>query len=122
MRPYFDDFGQPRVEIEVRGSQARVRVAALLDTGFDGELSLPIGIAIQLGLELRDVIAVELADGTIRDELVFRGYLIDEGQEVEISILITHGQEALVGTGLLRDRRVVLDFGTGEAEISPSRS
>jgi clan AA aspartic protease len=122
VRPYFDEFGQPRVEIEVRGSQARVQVEALLDTGFDGELSLPVGIAIQLGLELRDVVAVELADGTIRDELVFRGHLIAEGREVEISLLLTHGQEPLMGTGLLRDRRVVLDFGRGEAEISPSRA
>ena len=117
MRAYFDAFGEPRVEIEVKGSRAIVSVTALLDTGFDGELSLPIGVAMQLGLELRDIITVELADGTLSDELVFAGYLIDEGQEREVSILLTHSQDALLGTGLLRGRRVVLDFGTGEAEI-----
>jgi predicted aspartyl protease len=42
---YFDDFGYPRVNIEVRGSRAAARVAAMLDTGFDGELSLPIDVA-----------------------------------------------------------------------------
>ena len=71
MRAYFDSFGQPRVTVEVRGSRVTTSVAAVLDTGFDGELSLPIGVAMQLGLELRDVITVELADGTISDELVF---------------------------------------------------
>ena len=118
MKAYFDPFGQPRVEIEVRGTRATVRVAAILDTGFDGELSLPIGIAMQLGLELRDVITVELADGSLSDELVFAGYLSEEEEgEREVSILLTQSQDALLGTELLRGRRVILDFGTGEAEI-----
>lgn len=121
MRAYFDASGQPRVELEVRGSRATVRVAAVLDTGFDGELSLPVAIAVQLGLELRDVITVELAGGTLSDELVFAGYLIDEGQETIVSILLTQSRDALLGTGLLRARRLVLDFGTSEAEIVPSQ-
>ena len=121
MRAYFDTYGQPRVEIEVRGSRAVARVAAVLDTGFDGELSLPVGVAMQLGLELRDVIAVELADGTVSDELVFAGTRVDEGQESQVGILVTRSQDPLLGTGLLRSKRVVLDFGTGKAEILPSR-
>ncbi len=121
MRAYFDAFGEPRVEIEVKGSRAVVSVAALLDTSFDGELSLPIGVAMQPGFEIRDIITVKIADGALSDELVFAGYLIDEGQEREVSVLLTHSQDALLGTGLLRDRRVILDFGTGEAEIVPSR-
>jgi clan AA aspartic protease len=121
VRAYFDASGQPRVELEVRGSRAAVRVAAVLDTGFDGELSLPVAIAVQLGLELRDVITVELAGGTLSDELVFAGYLIDEGQETIVSILLAQSRDALLGTGLLRARRLVLDFGTSEAEIVPSQ-
>jgi len=120
VKAYFDPFGQPRVEIEVKGTRAAVRVAAVLDTGFDGELSLPIGIAMQLGLELRDVITVELADGSLSDELVFAGHLMEEGQTREVSILLTRSQDALVGTELLRGQRVVLDFGSSEAEILPS--
>lgn len=67
MRASFDAFGAPRVEIEVKGSRATVQVSALLDTGVDGDVSLPIGVAIQLGLELQDVITVELADGSLSD-------------------------------------------------------
>jgi hypothetical protein len=53
VRASFDAFGAPRVEIEVKGSWATVQVSALLDTGVDGDVSLPIGVAIQLGLELQ---------------------------------------------------------------------
>ncbi len=121
MKAHFDAFGMPRIEIEVKGSRAVVSMEAILDTGFNGELSLPIDVAVQLGLELRDIITVELADGSQSDELVFAGYLIDEGVEKEVSVLLTHSQDALADTELLRDRRVVLDFGTGEAEITPSQ-
>ena len=121
MRAYFDAFGEPPVAIEVSGSRATVTVAAILDTGFNGELSLPIGVAMQLGLELRDIITVELANGSFSDELVFAGSIIDEGQEREISITLTRSQDALLGTELLRGRCVVLDFGTGQADIIPSQ-
>ena len=121
MSAYCDAFGAPRVEIEVEGSRGTVQVSALLDSGFDGDVSLPIGVAIQLGLELQDVITVELADGSLSDELVFAGYLLDQGQERRVSVLLTRSEEALLGLGLLRGCRVILDFGTGAAEITPSQ-
>lgn len=68
---------------------------------------------------MHDVITVELADGSFSDELVFAGYLIDQGQERRVSILLTGSDDALLGTGLLRGSRVILDFGTGAAEINP---
>ena len=45
-----------------------IAVDAVIDTGFDGYLCLPVQLAIQLGLELSGSIKVELADGSIKRE------------------------------------------------------
>lgn len=122
MRGYFDASGTGRGEVEVAGSRSSARVAAVLDTGFDGDLCLPIGLAIQLGLELRSTVTIELADGSRSEELVFAGRVIDEGQERPVTIFLTHAQDALLGLGLLRGRRVVLDFTTEQVEVGAAPS
>lgn len=110
MEAYFDQAGHPRLKVRVMGSRTSILVDALLDTGFNGDICLPTPLAIQLGLELRDVIQVELADGTLKDELVFAGAVIWEGESKEVMITLTESQEALLGTGLLTDSVLKVDF------------
>ena len=110
MEAYFDQAGHPRLKTPVVGSRAGIVVDALLDTGFDGDICLPTQLAIQLGLELWDMMWVELADGTLKDELVFAGVVVWEGEDREVMITLTESQEALLGTGLLRDSVLEMDF------------
>jgi len=95
MEAFFDQAGHPRLKVPVVGSRAGIAVDALVDTGFDGDLCLPTLLAIQLGLELRDVIWVELADGTLKNELVFTGVVVWEGEDREVMITLTESEEAL---------------------------
>ena len=60
-----DPVAGPRIRVRVSGSRERVWVDALLDTGFDGDLCLPIAVGVSLGLELRFVTRSELADGSV---------------------------------------------------------
>ena len=106
----FDQAGHPRLKVPVVGSRAGTVVDALLDTGFDGDICRPTQLAIQLGLELRDMIWVELAAGTPKDELVFVGAVVWEGKDREAMITLTESQEALLGTGLLADSGLEMDF------------
>jgi predicted aspartyl protease len=61
------------VDIEVIGMRRTVTVTALLDTGFDGDVCLPITLAVSLGLELVAQGWVEYADGRRERELAFAG-------------------------------------------------
>ena len=70
MEGYIDEYGQARVNIAVCGRKMEITVSPIIDTGFDGDICLPLPIAIQLGLELSGSIKVELADGTIKKEMV----------------------------------------------------
>jgi len=61
---YFDKFSHPRVRLIVKGLRKSLRNDPVVDRGFDGDLCLPVKMAIQLGLELFGESIVELADGS----------------------------------------------------------
>ena len=105
------------VEIEVSGLRASAAVEAVVDTGFDGGLSLPVDIAVPLGLELAGTEWAEYADGRVERELWFRGSVqfLDETQTVRISL--TESEEALAGMALLRVCTLFIDCDTGEVRI-----
>ncbi|MDZ7291438.1 MAG: hypothetical protein ONB44_07650 [candidate division KSB1 bacterium] len=112
-----NEHGHPLVEVEVSGSRTTVKLSALLDSGFDGELCLPIEVAVPLGLELVAVQTVEFADGSTKKELVFDGRLRWEGELRRTQVYLTASEQALVGAGLLIDRLVTLDFRSGVVRI-----
>lgn len=118
MNGYFDEYGHPRIEISVIGIRATCSIEAVIDTGFDGDLCLPIQIAIQLGMELRDILYIELADGTIKDELVFAGAINWEGETKEVRVILTSSEDALIGIGLLAEKRLEIDFGKRSINIT----
>jgi len=60
-------------EIEVAGFKRTKILQAIVDTGFDGFLCIPVETAVKLGLELAGRDVIELADGSLREELSSRG-------------------------------------------------
>ena len=107
---YVDDQGQAIIEIAVGGSRGEISLNAIVDTGFSGDVSLPTSTAVQLGLELCGSEIFELADGSRVEGLVFVGQLRLGNEAREAEIVLSNSQEALVGTGLLRGRRLEIDF------------
>ena len=49
---YLDENNQPRIRVIATGIRMETSLDAIIDTGFDGHLCLPVQIAIQVGLEL----------------------------------------------------------------------
>jgi clan AA aspartic protease len=99
-------------EVEVIGLRERQRLLAVIDTGYDGFLCLPVEIAVRLGLELAGSQWVQYADGRIERELVFRGRVAFLDEEREVDIHITEAPETLVGLALLQGYRLILDGDT----------
>jgi clan AA aspartic protease len=118
IRGYFDQDYQPRVSITVRGARTAVTLEAVIDTGFDGFLCLPLTIAVELGLELHGTQWVELADGSVKRDLFFSGqagFAGRPGEQVEISL--TDSEDALVGVEFLAECRLEIDFPKGVVRI-----
>ena len=93
-------------------------MTAIIDTGFDGHLCLPIGLAVTLGLVLISRQMIELADGTQKWALVFSGLVRFLGKTRKVRIYLTDSEDALVGTGLLSDCRLAIDFTTGKVMLT----
>jgi len=107
----------PYVEVMVFGNRSQAVTIALLDTGFSSDLCLPIEIGVLLGLELRNVVEMELADGSVNLEPVYTGQVDWDGELRNVDVTLTFSDEALIGTGLLEGKSVNIDFRTGEVII-----
>jgi clan AA aspartic protease len=107
---YFDKFVHPRVRLIVKGLRKSLRNDPVVDTGFDGDLCLPVKVAIQLGLELSGETIVELADGSKKQELSFLGSVFWQGQERLVKIFLTNSEDPLVGSGLMQGQKLAIDY------------
>ena len=110
MKGYVDEFGQPKIEITLIGERKRLKTEAVIDTGFNGEISIPVNIAIELGLKLIALEKVELADGSQRNEMVFSGKIFWEKLERDVNIFVTNAGEPLIGTMLLGGQDINISF------------
>ncbi|MBI5222578.1 MAG: hypothetical protein HY980_03735 [Candidatus Magasanikbacteria bacterium] len=77
---------------------------------FDGYLSLPISVAVTLGIELITIIPVEYADGRRSQELVFSVEVEVDGKRETVPATLTAGAEALAGTALLEKYELRVNF------------
>ncbi len=117
LRGIIDGYGHCWVPVTIVGLRQEISVEAILDTGFDGWVCLPMRLAVQLGLELCGFQTVELADGTQKEELVFSGGVIFGDKRDKVDIALTSGGDTLVGLGLLANSMVTIDLVGRNLEI-----
>lgn len=107
----------PRIDLLVFGSREQISISAIVDTGFDGYLCLPTSVAVRLGLELVSEGLIELADGRTQKQLVFLG-TVEFMEEVQpVMIYLTDSEDALIGTRLLDDCVLTIDFPRRSIEL-----
>jgi len=119
------DNDQPKIEIEVKGINGNPKkVVALIDSGFNGYLTLPYIEAFPLGLVLNGIQSNTLADGSASSHLVCIGQVCVDGKCVATTIDIQPANIILLGTKLLKElgKTFVLDCINGKVEIINSKS
>jgi len=109
--------GQAVVALEVvcRDGSSHT-VSAVIDTGFNGQVSLArrVANALDLPLTYEGTVEVELADGTVVETDVYSGPIRFDGHELEAEILLTDAEDTLIGTGLLTGKVLLMNFATRE--------
>jgi clan AA aspartic protease len=94
-------------------------VAAVVDSGFSGELGLPVHVAQLLGLPNKGRVPMELADGSATEVTAYEGVLDWNGERRRVAIHGTDGG-ALIGMELLHGSRVSFDvIDGGHVTIEP---
>jgi len=91
---------------------SNVEFECIIDTGFEGFLTLPPTIINELGLSYLSEINANLADNTNITVDVYLATIIWKGVERNVAVL-SMGRRPLVGTALLEDYHLSIDFYEG---------
>jgi clan AA aspartic protease len=100
------DEGVPTIEIDV-GSQRR---KAIIDTGFNGELELPERLRSHVNPQFVGRVTSLLAANRRIEEDVFLVDFPFDGRVIRAQATFADGDEILIGTRLLRNHRLRIDF------------
>ena len=109
-----DESGRALLELQVRRSEddKPQSLWAWIDTAFTGDLVVPRAMIEQLDLPQSAAVMARLADGS---QVVLETYqcVVDWfGDDRLIEVIENDGQFALLGTGMLMDRRIEIDCRT----------
>lgn len=105
-----DERNQLWVPLTVGGSTQKRKIEVLVDTGFSGELALPLQIAIPLGLQLTAAGEYQYANGSRSIEMIFTG-LLDWGSKNRlVAVNVLNTDVPLLGGGLLHGYSLLVDF------------
>ena len=100
---------EAQIALELIGNEGQTHtVEVILDTGFEGDLILPLDIIRRLGLTSVDDYRAILADGREAFWAGYEGRVLWHGRPRSALILESDG-EALLGMNLLWRSRVTLD-------------
>lgn len=115
----YDELGSLVFDAALIGTCNRVSKKVIIDTGFSGDIALPVSVACAIGLTPAGAGRIALADGTIITVPLFMGK-IEVGGEVRDAIyMVVEGtEEVLVGMGFLERYKICFYSGKKEIEMS----
>jgi len=111
---YVSDDGTPVIPLNL----GQRRLFAILDTGFNGGLDLPIALKAELSGVFLGEFEAELAGGFIVKEDVYEIGIIFDGEERLVRTSFSDSTEALIGTRLLKHHRLEIDFPSKTVRIT----
>lgn len=110
---------RPLLRLVVLGDEQSRERDVIVDTGFNGYLTLHRTIIEALNLPFINLREIKLADGSILEMPAYQGRIIWSGTECLIEILATDGDD-LLGAALLKDHELHIEVRDGGAvEINP---
>jgi clan AA aspartic protease len=98
--------GVPAIDMEIDSQ----RWQAIIDTGFNGELELPGRLRAHLNAQFVGRATSLLAANQQIEEDVFLVDFPFDGQTVRVQATFVDGDAILIGTRMLRDYRLRIDF------------
>jgi clan AA aspartic protease len=103
------------VEIRFVGGDSQ---ECVLDTGFDGAVILPSAVAERLLLPKVARLVFELVGGARMTADVALGEIEWLGERRSVEVIMSEGNDALVGTEILESAKLTVDYGNRLVTIS----
>lgn len=108
--------------ITVRGSRLSVELPAIIDTGFDGFLLLPMDVASHIGAVVSGWSEIVVADGSLKKVAAVNCEVNLLGRAIRVRAYITELTDLVVGTKLLAGCRLKIDGDSGAIELKRKRT
>lgn len=113
----------PVINIKLLSSEGEEKeMPAIIDTGYNGEIIMPQHEIRAMALELLGTIDSELANGKIVGIELFRGRIKWFDQVREVAVGSSQSDDVLLGTLLLADCDLYIDFKKGYVKIKQLNS
>ena len=101
----------PTMRLEIGGMIGKAEeFDAIIDTGFTGQIAMPLIKALPLGLVLFSMASFTLADGSSETSFLCFGRAIVDGVNKPVVISLSKGNDTLLGTELFADFGIRLDL------------
>lgn len=100
------DTGVPTITLSIAGQEW----AATIDTGFNGDLELPETLQEALNPQYIGEIISVLAGGQTLEEKLYRVNFMFDGEMILAETTFVADSDILIGTHLLREYRLQIDF------------
>jgi predicted aspartyl protease len=104
-----DETGTPIIRLSIADQEW----IATIDTGFNGDLELPEQLADVFTAEYAGESSTTLGGGVVIEEELYDIVFPFDGTTVEARAAFASTDGILIGTGLLRDYRLEINFVTG---------
>lgn len=119
MNGHVDDSRRALLELRVGGSRASqtATITVWIDTAFDGFLVLSKSLIDALGLQQEAAAEAILADGSRVTLESYVCYVDWFGEQVAAQVIANEGRLPLLGTELLANRRLIIDYENGTVTI-----
>jgi clan AA aspartic protease len=115
---YVNEALEPVIEIGLKAADGLTQIAAVVDTGFSGELCLSEHLIDHLEMEFAFVERYELANGDVLVEDVYRGTIEFDGYEREVDLILTASTDSLIGASLLQAYTLNIDYPRRTVQIA----
>jgi len=111
IRGVVNENDEPVVPIDLILRKRKRRFRAVLDTGFNGYLSVPESLVQGGRWYFAGYEEYEIATGDKVRERVYLGDIIFDGKRCTTHIVTSHSKDILIGTRLLSDKQLHIHFG-----------
>lgn len=107
---FVNESDEPVIEVKLDLGKEKRAVNAVIDTGFNGYISVPKKLIDESDWDFLGIEEYELASGELMREKVFLGRIEIGTEKLAVFILSNNSSDTLVGTKLLRNRLLIINF------------
>lgn len=113
--------GEPVVPIYLILRKRPTRFSAVIDTGFNGYLSVPRRLLSHSAWQAIGAEKFEIATGAIVEQAIYLGEAVFDGKRNPVYSVATEANDILIGTKLLHEKVLEIDFQTKRVMIRSPR-